>query len=102
MPFLPAVKKVDACNNERDEKNQTDEPSDDELDEPSFGFFGVGFQLADLRYRVVEVNLARAFDRPTTGFPAAKDHKQKLRRAAIDAEEEPDVFVLPLRRKYAK
>ena len=41
-----------------DDENETDKPSDNELDEPSFVFFGLDFQWAELRCGVLQVNLA--------------------------------------------
>ncbi|HMG04723.1 MAG TPA: hypothetical protein VK581_04635, partial [Chthoniobacterales bacterium] len=45
VAFLPAMKKVHADHSERDKKNRTDEPSDQELDQPPFVSFGLDFQF---------------------------------------------------------
>src|SRR5664279_4138107 len=63
VAFLPAMEKMDAGVGQHDNENRTDKPADDELDEPSFVFLGLDFQLAELRYGVLEVNLT-----PGTAF----------------------------------
>ncbi len=96
------MKKVHASNRERDKKDQPDEPSDDELDERPFVFFGLGFQLAELRYGVPEVNLGRARSLDSR-LSRGREHEQKLRRPPQrPSAKERDVFALPLRPKYAK
>ena len=51
------MKKMSARTDQYDNENRTDKPADDELDEPSFVFLGLDFQLAELRCGVLEVNL---------------------------------------------
>lgn len=48
---------MDACGDNHYNENGTDKPADDELDESSFVFLGLDFQLAELRCDVLEVNL---------------------------------------------
>src|ERR1044072_7763393 len=54
------MKKMNARVDQDENENRTDKPADDELDEPSFVFLGLDFQLAELRYGVLEVNLTPA------------------------------------------
>lgn len=98
MAFLPAMEKIDARDGERDEKDQTDEPSHDELDVRPFVFFGLGFQWAELRYRVLEVNLGRP-RAPGQRLSRGRERKQELRRTSAVKR---NVFGLPPRAKYAK
>jgi hypothetical protein len=59
VAFLPVMKKTHACDRERNEKDQTDKPTYDKLDERAFSLCGLDFQLAELRYGVLEVNFGR-------------------------------------------
>ena len=77
VAFLPAMKKTHACNRERNEKDQTDKSPDNQLDERAFSFCGLDFQLVDLRYGVLEVNLGRGRS-PISDTSQTQEYKQKL------------------------
>ena len=53
------MKQTEANLNEDYRQDCADESSDDQLDKASFVFFGLDFQLAELRYRGLEVNLTK-------------------------------------------
>jgi hypothetical protein len=91
------MKKAHARDRERNEKDQTDKPTDEKLDVRALSFCGLDFQLVELRYGVLEVNLGGVDRRLAT--PRAKEHKQELRLAFGIS---PSVFALPLPPKYAK
>jgi hypothetical protein len=53
------MENMESAVNKHDNQDKTDKPSDDELDESPFVFFGLDFQWAELKCRVLEVNLAQ-------------------------------------------
>ncbi|MDP9100323.1 MAG: hypothetical protein M3N48_15225 [Verrucomicrobiota bacterium] len=62
MALLPLTKKADPDDREGDEKKQTNDSADDELNESPLGFFRVLLQWAERKGRPLEVNLG-AFER---------------------------------------
>ena len=57
VALLPLMKKADADDRERNEKKQTNDSADDELDESPLGFFRVRLQWAEPKCQPLEVNL---------------------------------------------
>lgn len=57
VALLPLMKKPDPDDRERDEKKQTNDSADDELNESPLGFFRVPVQWAEPKGQLLEVNL---------------------------------------------
>jgi hypothetical protein len=57
VSLLPLTKKTDADDREGDEKKQTNDSADDELNESPLGFFRVFLQWAERKGQLLEVNL---------------------------------------------
>src|SRR3977135_1419351 len=72
VSLLPLTKKADAHNRERDEKKQTNDSADDELNESPLGFFRVPLQWAEPKGQLLEVNLGALRRRLDGGVRASR------------------------------
>ena len=72
MALLPLMEKVHADNDERNEKNQTENSAYDELDQSPFVFLRYGFQWLTLNVAflksIIRVSVARISEGVSEGY----------------------------------